>query len=645
MINGPEMLRLIDAISRDRNVEKDVLFRDIEQAMVSAARRHFGAADTEEFSCELDRLTGQIRLFHEDEEIALESLGRIPAQTAKQVMIQRFREDERESIYNEFIDRVGELVTGMAQRYEGGSLVVSIGRAEGFMPRSEQIPGEQHQPGERVRCLILDVREAGNQVKIVLSRAAPEFIRRLFGVEVPEVAERIIEIKAMAREAGHRTKIAVSSIDSKVDAVGACVGVRGSRIKNIVDELGGEKIDIVRWNESSQILIQNALKPAEVVEISLCFELGRATVVVNEDQLSLAIGKRGQNVRLAARLTAWDVDILTPAEYTRGLDTMEQTLVQVEGLDETQVDRLAALGLISVFDVEEVGPEYLMETLEIDDEKAREIITVAGDRAKEVAEEQQREKEEAERRKREEEAARAAMPGEQQAAAILGEEMPSQPAGGYSNEGEGGGGSIVEMLEQQQRSTPSEEPGEGETGTEPISEEPTEGVPEEGEMREEALAHDPGQTDAERARQQDELQPAAPEDPWEPEGGEPSGSDANEVEMTEAAQEGSPAQAMADATGSEAGTVAGTPKEAHQPQGHEGAGSLSSEAPEPADESVEGEEPGNVPQPQAEIEPEPGDEAESGDYPREQAEDASAADKEVREQDESQGQRRGQSTQ
>ncbi len=284
-MNNQEMLRLIDSISRDRNVDKESLYTDIEQAMVSAARKHFNAVDTEEFTAELDRMTGKITLWRNQEEVSLESLGRIPAQTAKQVMIQRFREDERASIFNEFVDRVGELVTGMAQRYEGGALVVSIGRAEGFMPRSEQIPGEQHQPGERVRCIILDVRDVGNQVKIVLSRANPDFIRRLFEVEVPEVAERIIEVKAMAREPSHRTKIAVSSIDSKVDAVGACVGVRGSRIKNIVDELGGEKIDIVRWNESSQILIQNALKPAEVVEISLCFELGRATVVVNEDQL------------------------------------------------------------------------------------------------------------------------------------------------------------------------------------------------------------------------------------------------------------------------------------------------------------------------------------------------------------------------
>jgi N utilization substance protein A len=423
-MNTQEMLRLIDSIARDRNVDKDALLADLEQAMVSAARKHFNAIDTEEFRCQLDRITGKIRLWRGEDEIPIDELGRIPAQTAKQVMIQRFREGERNSIYNEYVDRVGELVTGTAQRYEGGSLVISLGRAEGFMPRSEQIPGEQHQAGERVRCLILDVREAGNQVKIVLSRGNPEFIRRLFEVEVPEVSERIIDIKAMSREPGHRTKIAVSSIDSKVDAVGACVGVRGSRIKNIVDELGGEKIDIVRWNESSQILIQNALKPAEVVEISLCFELGRATVVVNEDQLSLAIGKRGQNVRLAARLTGWDIDILTPTEFTKGLDIMATTLTAIEGLEDDHVDRLAALGIISVFDVEEVGVDYLQTQLGIAPELATELVETASVKAKLVAEQQALEKEEAARKKAsgksEEQDVDMSDPGEQQAAAVLG---------------------------------------------------------------------------------------------------------------------------------------------------------------------------------------------------------------------------------
>ena len=400
-------MRILDSIARDRNIDKQLLIEDIEQAMASAARKHFNSIDTEEFTCTLDQLSGDIKLFRFGEPLEMEpaALGRIAAQTCKQVMIQRFRDDERNSILEEFSKRVGEIATGVAQRYEGGALVVTIDRAEAFMPRSEQIPGEQFNPGDRVRCLILDVREQGSQVKIVLSRSHPDLIKRLFEVEVPEVAERIIEIKAMAREAGYRTKIAVSSIDSKVDAVGACVGVRGSRIKNIVDELNGEKIDIVRWNESSQILIQNALKPAEVAEISLCFELGRATVVVRDDQLSLAIGKRGQNVRLAARLTGWDVDILTPDEFNRGLEVLSETMLGIEGINEEMVDRLAALGMVSVFDIEEVGVDVLVAELEVPEEIARQVVEASSARAKVVAEEQQREKEEAEKRRREEEEA------------------------------------------------------------------------------------------------------------------------------------------------------------------------------------------------------------------------------------------------
>ncbi len=406
-MNTQEMLRIIDSIARDRNVDREVLLSDLEQAMVSAARRHYGTLDTEEFSCTVDRLTGEMNLYRHGDTLDLtpEALGRIAAQTFKQVMIQRFREDERASIFDDFSKRVGELMTGVAQRYEGGALIVQIDRAEGFMPRSEQIPGEQFQPGDRIRCLLLDCRDMGNQVKIVLSRSHPDFIRRLFEVEVPEVNERIIELKAMAREAGYRTKVAVTSIDSKVDAVGACVGVRGSRIRNIVDELNGEKIDIVRWNESSQVLIQNALKPAEVEEISLCFELGRATVVVRDDQLSLAIGKRGQNVRLAARLTGWDIDILTPVEFNKGLEAMAETLGGIEGVSEEMLDRLAALGMVSVFDVEEVGAGVLVEELEIEESIAALIVSSAGEKAREIAEQQQKEKEENERRKTEEESA------------------------------------------------------------------------------------------------------------------------------------------------------------------------------------------------------------------------------------------------
>ncbi len=403
-INTQEMMRILDSIARDRGIDRSLLVRDLELAMVSAARKYFNTLDVEEFKCTMDPITGRMDLTRHGEPLELppQTFGRIAAQTFKQVMIQKFRDDERQTILEEFTRRVGEVVTGTAQRYEGGALVVTIDRAEAFMPRSEQIPGEQFTPGDRVRCLVLDVRDAGSQVKIVLSRGHPDFIKKLFEVEVPEVAERIIEIKAMAREPGYRTKIAVASLDSKVDAVGACVGVRGSRIKNIVDELNGEKIDIVRWNESSQILIGNALKPAEVQEISLCFELGRATVVVREDQLSLSIGKRGQNVRLAARLTGWDIDILTPEEFTKGVETMYATIQGVEGITEKHADKLATLGMVSVFDIEEVGAEVLVSELEIDETLAATVVETCAVKAKEVAEQQQRDKEEKERKAQEE---------------------------------------------------------------------------------------------------------------------------------------------------------------------------------------------------------------------------------------------------
>jgi len=404
-----ETLRILDSIARDRSIDRDVLIVDLEQAMISAARKHFNSLDTEEFGCEMDRLSGHITIWrnHPDgtrEDIPMATLGRIPAQSAKQVMIQRFREDERTSMLDEFSRRQGELITGTAQRYEGGALVVQIdGRAEGFMPRSEQIPGEQFHAGDRVRCLILDVRDANNQIKIVLSRSHPDFIRKLFEAEVPEVAEHVIEVKAMAREAGFRTKLAVSSIDSKVDAVGACVGVRGSRIRNIVDELGGEKIDIVRWNESSQVLIANALKPAEVEEVSLCFELGRSTIIVRDDQLSLAIGRRGQNVRLAARLTGWDIDILTPAEFAKSLEALEQTVKPIEGVTEEMLDRMGALGMISVFDIEEVGAGVLEDELGMPAEVADAVVEACSAKARVVAEQHLKEKEEAERKRLEDE--------------------------------------------------------------------------------------------------------------------------------------------------------------------------------------------------------------------------------------------------
>ena len=382
-----ELLRIVENIARDKNIDKESIFFDLEEAMVSAARKHFAEPESN-IVVSIDRGTGEITAFKDDVQIDIKQLGRIPAQTAKQVIIQKIRADERNSIYAEFVQRKGEIISGAVVRYESGALIVNLDRwTEGFMPKGEQIMGQTHRVGERVRCLILDVKETSNQVKIILSRTHPDFIRRLFGLEVPEISEKIIEIRALAREAGYRTKVAVVSYDEKVDPVGACVGVRGSRIKNIVEELGGEKIDIVRWNESSQVLVTNALMPARVSEIALCFELGRATVVVDEEQLSLAIGKHGQNVRLAARLTGWEIDILTPEEYNRGIEQLANCIkaVEVEGVDEAIVDKLIALGVISVPDLEDVGIEPLVNELKIDSDIAGKLVAAATKEAERLA--------------------------------------------------------------------------------------------------------------------------------------------------------------------------------------------------------------------------------------------------------------------
>lgn len=447
---GVELLRLVDGLARDKSIDKELVLGDLEAAMETAIRKKY--IDAEDVVVSIDRLSGDITAAADERPISMAELGRIAAQSAKQVMTQRIREAERGSIFDEFIERKGQIITGTVARFEGGAMVVNLGRTEGFLPRSEQIPGETHQPGERIRALILDVREAPHQVKIILSRSYPDFIRRLFELEVPEVAERIIEIKALAREAGYRTKAAVTSIDMKVDAVGACVGVRGSRIKNIVEELGGEKIDIVRWNESSQILIANALKPAEIQDVALCFELGRATVVVPEDQLSLAIGKRGQNVRLAARLTGWDIDILTPQEYNRGLDRLGETLKKIEGVEDLVAERISLLGLISVLDLDEVGHEPLVRELELEEKLAKRIVAVCKKEAVSFRVELEKEKAQKAKKRAEEVALQAAIEaGEVDGAA----EDSSEPAAGQAA-GEDTGGDTGEPAPDSEEAAPTE---------------------------------------------------------------------------------------------------------------------------------------------------------------------------------------------
>src|SRR6516162_288628 len=378
-----DLVRIVDSIHRDKNIAKGILFEGIESALQTAAKKHY--PDAEEINVSIDHDTGQIEAVKDGERMNPEELGRIAAQTAKQVIIQKIREAERDSLFDEFEDQRGDLVTGTVQRFEGGAVTVNLGKTDALLPRSEQIPGESHHPGERVRAVILDVRKVGQRVKIILSRTHPDFVRRLFELEIPEIADQIITIRALAREAGYRSKVAVSSIDSKVDAVGACVGVRGTRIKNIVDELGGERIDIVRWNESLQVLIPNALQPAEIDEVMLCQLLGRAIVLVREDQLSLAIGRRGQNVRLASKLVGWDIEIMTSEELDELIEKAVGAFTRIDEVDTDLAEKLVEQGILSYDDLSVMEISDLVNTIDgLTEELAVEIVA----RAETLAEEQ-----------------------------------------------------------------------------------------------------------------------------------------------------------------------------------------------------------------------------------------------------------------
>ncbi len=371
-----DLVRIVDSIHRDKNISKDILFDGIQSALTTAARKHYPEAS--EIEVRIDPDSGAIDATKDGVKIDPTELGRIAAQTAKQVIIQKIREAERDSLFDEFEDQRGDLVTGTVQRFEGGAVIVNLGKTDAILPRSEQIPGESYHPNERIRAIILDVRKVGQRVKIILSRTHSDFVRRLFELEIPEIADQIIAIRALAREAGYRSKVAVTSIDTKVDAVGACVGVRGTRIKNIVDELGGERIDIVRWNESLQVLIPNALQPAEIDEVMLCHLLGRAIVLVRDDQLSLAIGRRGQNVRLASKLVGWDIEIMTAEELDEVIEKAVKAFEKIEVVDTELAERLVEQGILSYDDLSVMEISDLVNTIEgLTEEQAIEIVAKA----------------------------------------------------------------------------------------------------------------------------------------------------------------------------------------------------------------------------------------------------------------------------
>lgn len=316
-----EVLRMIDAIHRERGVDRDILFAALEEALSTATRKKMGMAEGG-LEVKIDRRSGEISLVAQDGTVTIpsaEELGRIAAQTTKQVFMQKIREAERDKVFDQFENMIGSIVAGIVHKLEGPNAILQLsGKSEALLPRSERVQSERLHVGDRLRVLIKEVRKEGSRVVIIVSRKDEEFVKKLFEVEVPEIRDGLIKVMGVARDPGYRCKVAVYSTDPRIDSIGACLGQRGTRIRNINDELGAEKIDIIAWSDSLEELVQNALKPAKNIQIDHIFpdeENQSVFVLVDEEQKPLAIGVGGRNVRLASKLVGWDIEIKTPAEY------------------------------------------------------------------------------------------------------------------------------------------------------------------------------------------------------------------------------------------------------------------------------------------------------------------------------------------
>ena len=402
-----ELVQVADAVAREKGIERDEVLEAMETAISKAGRSKYG--HEHDIRAEIDRRTGEIKLRRyrevvedienehtqvriEDarftdpnikvgefivEELPPIDLGRIAAQTAKQVIVQQVRDAERARQYEEYKDRIGEVVNGIVKRNEFGNIHVDLGRAEGIMRRDESLPRETYRVGDRIRAYIYDVRPEPRGPQIFVSRSHPQFMAKLFQQEVPEIYDGIIEIKSVARDPGSRAKIAVLSLDSSIDPVGACVGMRGSRVQAVVGELQGEKIDIIPWSEDIATFVVNALAPAEVSKVVLDEDQGRIEVVVPDDQLSLAIGRRGQNVRLASQLTGWDIDIMTDDEESRRrseeFNQRSQMFIDALDVDDVIAHLLVAEGFTAVDQVAYVPIEDLTEIEGFDEDVAEEL--------------------------------------------------------------------------------------------------------------------------------------------------------------------------------------------------------------------------------------------------------------------------------
>jgi N utilization substance protein A len=418
IMNSMELKRTIDQICRDKGLDRSVLILTLEEAIRAAAKRKYGLSDN--FEVTFNEETGEIDVFHFKEvveivtepgtQISLEeakkldpesaigeelgvkldaaNFGRIAAQSAKQVIIQRMKDAERDLIFEEYKDRVGEIVNGQIQRVDKGNIILNLGRAEALLPTSEQIPRETYyHRGERLRALIIDAKLVSRGPQVILSRTHPDFLSALFEAEVPEISEGIVKIVSVAREPGSRAKIAVTTSDSEIDPVGACVGLRGSRVQGVVQELKGEKIDIIPFSQDIAHYVASALAPAGVLRVVVDESARSLEVVVPDEQLSLAIGRKGQNVRLASRLVGWRIDVKNESKYQRALKDGYQSLLRLPGVGEVTADLLFESGYGSAKDLLEVEAEQLAMIEGLGPEKAQQIWDAAKDYVEKVAQE------------------------------------------------------------------------------------------------------------------------------------------------------------------------------------------------------------------------------------------------------------------
>lgn len=402
-----ELKRMIDQVSREKGLDREILINTLEEAMRSAARRKLGSKV--EVDVAYNDETGEVEVFEFKEvvndvddpetQISLEhghrldpdcevgdelgvkvdtaDFGRIAAQSAKQVIIQRMKDAERDIIFEDFKDRKSEIINGIVQRFDKGSIIVNLGRTEAVVPPREQVPREGYRPGDRVRAYVLDVKRISRGPQIVLSRTHPGFIEALFELEVPEIAEGIVTIEGVAREAGSRTKLGVASNDRDVDPVGACVGMKGSRVQAVVQELRGEKIDIIAWDQDPARYVVNALAPAEISRVVVDEANQTMEVIVADEMLSLAIGRRGQNVRLASKLTGWKIDVKSETRYGESLRDGYRSLLDVVGVSDVGADTLYQAGYGSAEALAEADPDELAALPDITPERAEELIADA----------------------------------------------------------------------------------------------------------------------------------------------------------------------------------------------------------------------------------------------------------------------------